>query len=77
MGLFLRILSIVGLLVFLMSAALAIGLYWEFNFGDCKDGCPEGMAYALFLPAMLTALISLIVALTSHRIGKRVMSKQQ
>ncbi len=74
MSLFLRIISILALLVFLLSGAVAANLYWNFNFGDCKDGCAEGMAYIYFLPAVVIALFSAIVAIISHRISKRTRS---
>ena len=74
MSLFLRIMSIAGLVLFLAMTTMAIGLYWHFNFGDCKDGCAEGMAYIYFLPAVITAFLSAIIALVSHLLRKSISS---
>ena len=76
MGLFLKILSIAALLVFLVSAAMAGHLYWQFNFGDCKDGCAQGMVYIYFLPALIIAVISALIAVVAYRIGNRLSSNQ-
>ncbi len=75
MDLLLKIGTIVGLIVFLLTASIAIGLYWQFNYGDCKNGCGEGMAYIFFLPAAITAFISAVIALVSHLLRKRIGSK--
>jgi len=75
MGLVLRLLSIVALLVCLLSLFVAGSLYWEFNYGDCAEGCAEGMAYALTLPALFISLIAGGVAFAAHRIGKNVRAK--
>lgn len=53
-----KILTIAMLIVFLVSSLVAGGLYWTFNFGDCKDGCAEGMVFIFFLPALVIAGIS-------------------
>jgi len=74
MCLFLRIASIAGLLLFLLMTTVAIGLYWQYNFGDCKDGCGEGMSYIYFLPAVIAAFISAIIALVTHLLRKRIAS---
>ncbi len=72
MSLFLRIVSIVALLIFLISAAIASNLFWVFNFGACKDGCAQGMAYIYFLPAIGVAIISALIAIVTHMISKRM-----
>ena len=72
MGLVLRLLSIIAAIIFVISVVLAVSLFWEFNYGDCKDGCGEGMAYILFLPALVIAGLSGIIATAAHFIGKRV-----
>ncbi len=74
MGLFLRILSFAALAVCVLSTVMAGSLYWDFNFGDCKNGCAEGMAYALFLPAVLVAVTSGVIGIGSHFMGKRARS---
>ena len=72
MSLLLKIGTIVGTIIFLLTASVAIGLYWEFNFGDCKNGCSEGMAYIYFLPAVIIAFISAVIALVSYLLRKRI-----
>ena len=75
MGLILRLLSIVAALAFLLSVLVAARLFWEFNYGDCAEGCGEGMAYILFLPALMIAAMSGAVAVGAHFIGNRVRDK--
>ncbi len=75
MGLVLRLLSIVAALAFVLSVLVGASLFWEFNYGDCADGCGEGMAYILFLPALILAAITGAVAVGAHFIGKRVRDK--
>ena len=67
-----KIVSLIGLLVFLLSATVAIGLYWHFNIGECKEGCGEGMAYIMFLPAVIIAIVSGAIAILTHLTGKRL-----
>ncbi len=75
MALVLRLLSIVAALAFLLAVLLAARLFWEFNYGDCADGCGEGMAYILFLPALILAAITGAVAVGAHFIGNKVREK--
>ncbi len=67
MTLLLRIVSVLALVISLMTALVAGGLFWEFNYGGCKDGCESGMAYILFLPSLITAIVSAGVAYGFHR----------
>lgn len=73
----LRIISVLALLAFLFLALISCNLFWSFNFGDCKDGCGEGMAYILFLPAIVGAAISAIIAVGAHITVKRMRSKSE
>jgi len=75
MALILRLLSIVAAIAFVLSVLVAARLFWEFNYGDCAEGCGEGMAYILFLPALMIAAISGAVAVGAHFIGNRVRDK--
>ena len=75
MALILRLLSIVAAIAFVLSVLVAARLFWEFNYGDCAEVCGEGMAYILFLPALMIAAISGAVAVGAHFIGNRVRDK--
>lgn len=75
MHLILRILSILAAIVFVLSTLVAFNIFWAFNYGDCKDGCGEGMAYILFLPTLILAGISGITAIGAHIICKRMLGK--
>ena len=66
-----RILSALSFIIALIAGAFAAYLYWEHEYGSCKDGCPEGMVFALFTPAILVfvsgALIGLILRFVARR----------
>jgi hypothetical protein len=74
-GLLLRVLSVLAFIVFLLSFLFAGSLYWEFNFGDCKDGCSKGMVYIYFLPALVLAVTALLAAVGMHFLGVRLRAK--
>lgn len=63
MRLFFQLISAFAVLVMLSASGLAAYLYYEFNFGSCRDGCAQGMAYALFLPAAGLALVAGITSI--------------
>ncbi|MEE9329959.1 MAG: hypothetical protein V3V30_07445 [Parvularculaceae bacterium] len=62
-----KIISILATLIFILSALVAGGLYWDHEYGSCKDGCDTGMVFILFMPALGIAIVSGIVALLTRK----------
>jgi len=69
-----KALSSISFLVAAVACIFAAYLYWEHEYGACRDGCPEGMIFALFTPAVivfvLAALFGILLRLLSGRAAK-------
>ena len=66
-----RILGNILLFMSVLSGLFAAFLYWESTYGSCRDGCPEGMVFILFMPAVVAAGVALALGLLLRGLSKR------
>ncbi|MEO0881521.1 MAG: hypothetical protein AAFY34_02200 [Pseudomonadota bacterium] len=72
-----RALMVAGLAVAVMSVAVAVLIFVNFDVATCGENCSEQTRFILLTPSLVLGLIGMTTAYIAHRLGRREKLQNQ